>query len=99
MTDKIKKAENTIIEKQQLINNIKGILEKVVLAEEDNIRVKIETKHWYGYSEPIMYKFKNKLYLDKGTLISILESAIDREKKYIDKCIDIIIEEREKTND
>lgn len=99
MTDKIQKAENTIAVKKQLINNIEKMIENVNSSITDNIRVKIETKHFYGYSEPFIGKCKNKLYLDKETLISILESAIDKEKKYIDKCIDIIIEERKKTND
>ena len=94
MTDKARKAENTIVVKQELINNIEKMIENVNSSIEDDIRVKIETKHWYGYSEPFISKVKNRLYINKETLISILESAIDKEKKYIDKCIDIIIEER-----
>lgn len=90
----IEKLHNTIALKQQNINDIEKILKRVKESETEDIRIKIETKHWYSYSEPHLGKEQHKLYANKDAIISVLESAIERERTYINKCIDIEIEQR-----
>lgn len=45
----IDKINNSIAFQQSQIEEIKKIKEKVRLSESKNIRLKIETKHWYGF--------------------------------------------------
>lgn len=93
----IEKLHNTIALKQQIINDIEKILERVKESKTEDIRVKIETKHWYGYSEPHLGKEQHRLYVNKEVIISVLENAIEIERTYINKCIDIEIEQRVKS--
>ena len=88
------KISNTIFLKQQSINELKKLKEKIIKSDANKVRFKIETKHWYGYSEPILMKSKDKLNISKYSMIKILDIAIEIEKKNIDKLIDIEIENR-----
>lgn len=82
------KTENTIALKYITIKELKEIKEKVKKSEDEKIRLKIETKHWYGYSEPFLGKSKDKIRISKYTMLKILDAAIEKEEEYINKMID-----------
>lgn len=91
MEDKI---SNTIFLKQQSINELNDLKEKIKKSDTDKIRFRIETKHWYGFTEPTLIKSKDKLNLSKYTMLKIIDKAIEEERAYIDKLIDMEIESR-----
>ena len=82
------KTENTIALKYITIKELKNIRTKVEKSEDEKIRLKIETKHWYGFSEPFLSKDKDKLNISKYTMLSILDESIKKEEEYINKLID-----------
>lgn len=90
------KTSNTIALHQMAINELKEIKHRVETTATDDIRFRIETKHWYGYSEPLLAKNKDKLEISVYTMKLILEEAISKEKERINKLIDIEIETRTK---
>lgn len=77
---KIEDKHNIDFNKLYKFNNGDKINEK--------IRLKIETKHWYGYSEPFLSKSKDRLKVSKHTMLKILDEAIKKEEDYINKLID-----------
>jgi hypothetical protein len=91
MLDKI---ENSIALHQETIETLKKIKERVETSETEEIRFKIETKHWYGFSEPFLKKEKHKIETTKYSATVLLETAIKLEKERIDKLIDMEIEKR-----
>lgn len=91
MEDKI---SNTIFLKQQSINELNDLKEKIKKSDTDKIRFRIETKHWYGFTEPTLIKSKDKLNLSKQTMLKIIDKAIEEERAYIDKLIDMEIESK-----
>lgn len=91
MEDKI---ENSIVLHQKIINEIELLKIKIGSSETKDIRFKIETKHWYGFSEPFLSKEKSVLNLSKETMQVILDEAINKERERIDKLIDMEIEQR-----
>ena len=95
MEDKI---ENSIALHQMAINELKEIKHRIETMATDDIRFRVETKHWYGYSEPFLAKSKEKLEISIYTMKLILDEAINREKERIDKLIykliDMEIEKR-----
>lgn len=94
MEDKIDKIENTITLSTMCINDLKNIKDRIEKSETENIRIKIETKHWYGFSEPFLGKEKHKLNVSKYSAIKLIDAAIQTEKDKINKLIDMEIEER-----
>ena len=91
MEDKI---ENSIALHQMAINELKEIKHRIETTATDDIRFRVETKHWYGYSEPFLAKSKDKLEISVYTMKLILNEAMNREKERIDKLIDMEIEKR-----
>lgn len=89
MNDKI---GNTIALHQIAINELEEIKRRVKTIVSDDIRFRIETKHWYGYAEPFIAKHKDKLEISVYTMNLILNEAIKKEKERIDKIIDTEIE-------
>lgn len=83
-----------IAKHQQRIQDLKEIQERIKDSETEKIRFKIESKHWYGYSEPFLAKAKDTIRLDKYTAKLLLEIAIKVEKQQIDNLIDIEIIKR-----
>ena len=94
MKDKI---GNSIALHQMAINELKAIKHRVNTTATDDVRFKIETKHWYGYSEPFLAKNKDKLNVSVYTMNLILDEAIKKEKERIDKLIDMEIERHMKS--
>lgn len=88
------KIENSIALHQGTIETLKKIKERVETSETENIRIKIETKHWYGFSEPFLAKEKHKIETTKYSANLLLDTAIKIEKERIDKLIDMEIEKR-----
>lgn len=93
MEDKI---GNTIAKHQRIINELASLLYDIKESGTENIRFRIETKHWYGFSEPILKTDRHILNLSKDTMQSIINLAIEKETERIDKCIDMEIEKRGK---
>ncbi len=88
------KTDNSIILQKSRIEEIEKIKQQVALSETKDIRIKIETKHWYGYSEPFLAKKKHKILLQKSTMIAILNGIQSKCRERIDKLIDMEIERR-----
>ena len=88
------KISNTIALKQQIINELEKLSLDVEESVTNDIRFRIETKHWYGYSEPFLKKDRHILDVSKDTMQSILSSAIEKEKEKIEKLIDMEIQKR-----
>lgn len=88
------KTYNSIILQKSRIEEIEKIKQLVASSETKDIRINIETKHWYGYFDPFMKKEKHKTKLTKDTTILILEGLQDKCKERIDKLIDMEIERR-----
>lgn len=88
------KISNTIALHQMAINELKEIKHRVETTATDDIRFRIETKHWYGYSEPFIAKTRDKLEISTYTMLLILDEAITKEKERIDKLIDMEIKRK-----
>ena len=88
------KIENSIVLHQGTIETLKKIKERVETSETEDIRIKIETKHWYGFSEPFLAKERHKIETTKYSANLLLDTAIKIEKERIDKLIDMEIEKR-----
>lgn len=91
MNDKI---SNSIFLCQQTINELEEIRKRVETSDTEDIRVVIQTKHWYGYSEPFLANEKTKIYTDKYTMELVIDKAIEYERERINKLIDMEIENR-----
>lgn len=89
------KISNTIAARQQNINEIIKLKDKIRHSIGKDVRFKIETKHWYGYAEDIHFgKERDILDIPTETMIVILDGVIDKEKERINKLIDMEIENR-----
>lgn len=92
------KILNSIVIHQDTLETLKYIKERVKESETGNLRFNIETKHWFGYSEPFLGKEKHKLEISKYSAITLLDTAISLEKERIDKLIDMEIENRQRSD-
>lgn len=86
------KISNTIALHQMSINELNEIKHRIKTTATDDIRFRVETKHWYGYSEPFLAKSKDKLEISVYTMNLILDEVISKEKERINKLIDMEIE-------
>lgn len=77
-----------IVKYQQIIEDLKEVKERVEESKTDKIRFKIETKHWYGYSEPFMATTKDTLKIDKESAKVLLDMSIKSIQETIDRLID-----------
>lgn len=93
------KIENSIIYNKLKIDEIQMIKNRVVLSETEKIRIKIETKRWYGFAEPFLSKEIDKIEMQKSTAIEILDEIQNKHQQNIDKLIDMEIERRKNTSD
>ena len=98
MNDEVKTIENTIFEKKSIMKQVEAMMEQVKESESDYIKVKFETKHWYGFTEPFLTKNKHKFTIEKEIMLKLLQDMLDREQDEINKCIDLEIELRLKRN-
>ena len=92
------KIYNTIALHQISINELMEIKRRVETTAMDDVRFRIETKNWYGYSELFQNKTKDTLKISVYTMKLILDEAINKEKEKIDKLIDMKINEKLKKN-
>lgn len=86
--------ENSIALHQENIEGFKQIKKRVEESETEQLRIEIQTKHWHGFSEPILLKHHNKIEIPKHSATVLLETAIKLEQEKIDKIIDMEIEKR-----
>ena len=91
--DSIAKCQQTILELEELNSRIMG-------SEGENVRFRIETKHWYGYGIDMHFgKERRILDISKYTMYAIIKSAIKRQKERINSFINDIIKERKSKKD
>lgn len=91
--DSIAKCQQTILELEELNSRIMG-------SEGENVRFRIETKHWYGYGIDMHFRKERRILdVSKYTMYAIIETAINRQKARINSFIDDIINERKTRKD
>lgn len=79
---------NTIYRCQGSIYELEELKRKVSESISENVRFRIETKHWYGYVlDENIQKEKSVLDLSKYTMEILIDSAIEKQRKRIDKLI------------
>lgn len=88
------KIENSIFLHQGIINELEEVLKRVETSETEKIRFRVETKHWYGFSEPLLLWERTPLRISKKTMQVILNEAINKERERINKLIDMEIDRR-----
>ena len=77
------------------INTIRG---RIRASTPEKLRVKIETKQWFGFSEPFLAKEHSKIYASKKTMLKLLSVMEDEAKKEINIAIDLLIKTRKEKN-
>lgn len=78
---------HTIYAKQQLIDELNKISDLLYDNNGKKVRFRIETKHWNGYSCEI--KKRSVIDINYKTMLSIVDTAIAKEREYINKLIDM----------
>lgn len=56
------------------LEGLEKIKERIQASETEDIRIKIETKHWYGYSEPFIQSITDRITLPKRTIYTIVSA-------------------------
>lgn len=92
----IDKIENTIAQKVGIIKEVKEILENVKDSSGKTVKMKITTnfREMDNWGDIVAKHRKNKIEFNKETLITVLENSIKKEQEYINKLIDMEIENR-----
>ncbi len=88
--------ENTLTLHCKTIEELKELKRKVQRNCKNEVKFKIETKHWYGYREPLLLKESNQINLSNYAMCLIIDEAINKEREKIDNLINIKNEEEEK---
>lgn len=88
-----------IAQRKEEIELIKKMKERIATSETEEIRVKIETKHWYGFSEPFLIKENQKIISTKKVMLRLLDEMKKEAKSEINLSIDLLIEKRGNTNE
>ena len=89
------KIYNTIFVKQNTINKLKKLHDIIDSSRSQNVRFRVETKHWYGYGTDFNEgKERTEIPISKDEMRSIIEIAIERQTEYINKLIDMEVEAR-----
>lgn len=91
------KIANSIFLHQQTINELEGIKQRIESSETEDVRFIVQTKHWYGFSEPFLGKENARINICKYTMKLVLDKAIEKEKERINKLIDMEIERHMKS--
>ena len=91
------KTSNSIALYQCCINELEELRKKVQASATEDIRFVIQTRHWYGYSEPFLKKENTRIDISKYTMEVVIDEAINKQRERINKLIDMEIESR-KTN-
>jgi hypothetical protein len=81
---------------QEQILTLKEIKQQIEDCPKEDVKFKIETKHWLGLYHPTYSKRTDKWKIDKASAMLILDMAIKVEKQKINNLIDIEIKERMK---
>lgn len=63
------------------LEELKG---KIATSEGKEVRFKIETKNWLGFSEPFLAKEKSNFNISRYTLIAIIDEMLDKIKEQLD---------------
>lgn len=58
------------------LEGLEKIKERIQASETEDIRIKIETKHWYGYSEPFIQSITDRITLPKRTIYTIVSALV-----------------------
>ena len=76
-----------IANEQKKIDELNYIKERLKKTDEKDIRLKIETKHWYGFTEPILCQEKHKLNISKDTIEVIIDEIIRKTEEKMNNLI------------
>lgn len=77
-----------IANEQKKIDELNYIKERLKKTDEKDIRLKIETKHWYGFTEPILCQEKHKLNISKDTIEEIIDEIIRKTEEKMNNLIE-----------
>lgn len=95
MSDYKERIYNTIFIKQNTINKLKKLHDMIDGSHSQNVRFRVETKHWYGYGTDLHEgKERTEIPISKEIMNEIISIAIERETEYINKLIDMEVEVR-----
>ena len=76
--------DKQIEEKYEKKKELEALKEKILISEGKEVRFKIETKNWLGFSEPFLAKEKSNFNISKHTLIAIIDEMLDKIKENLD---------------
>lgn len=77
-------VDEQIKEKYEMKKELEELKGKIATSEGKEVRFKIETKKWLGFSEPFLAKEKSNFNLSKHTLIAIIDEMLDKIKENLD---------------
>ena len=87
------KIYNTIFLKQNKINKLKKLHDIIDSSQSQNVRFRVETKHWYGWGMDFHeLKERTEIPISKEVMNEIIEIAIEKETEYINKLIEMEID-------
>ncbi len=73
-----------IAKKYEIKKELEQLKEKILTSEGKEVRFKIQTKKWLGFSEPFLAKEKTNLNISKHTLTAIIDEMLDKIKEQLD---------------
>ena len=81
------------------IDKLRKIKSNVINSQTDNIKIKIETKHWYGFGSNLHFgATKNNIYTSKELTEEILDEMIESKLKQATELINKKIYQRRKND-
>ena len=89
------KIYNTIFIKQNTINKLKKLHDIIDSSRSQNVKFRVETKHWYGWGTDFHEgKERTEIPISKDLMNEIISIAMERETERINKLIDMEVEAR-----
>ena len=73
-----------IAKKYEIKKELEQLKEKILTSEGKEVRFKIQTKKWLGFSEPFLAKEQTNLNISKHTLTAIIDEMLDKIKEQLD---------------
>lgn len=74
------KGLQKLYNKSSRILELEHIKKRIDKSTSEDIRVKIQTKHWFGYTEPFISIENHKIYIQKETMSKIINEMIKQER-------------------
>lgn len=90
---------NNIANAQGQINELEELKKCIEKSETEDIRVRVETKHWHGYFEPVLLTKRHKIYTSKDTMKTIIDTVVDLKYKEINNLINTLTDNKLKNKE